>query len=67
MEFAEPNIFKEKFANYPGMLPISTSKRENTKNIAGTYSTPPSSFCFLLLPSLFVVVICSFVLFGNNN
>jgi hypothetical protein len=36
VEFGEPNIFKEKFANYPGMLPISTTKRENTTNIAGT-------------------------------
>ena len=26
---------KEKFANYPGMLPISTTKQESKRNIAG--------------------------------
>eukprot|EP00026_Physarum_polycephalum_P000052 Phypoly_transcript_00052.p2 GENE.Phypoly_transcript_00052~~Phypoly_transcript_00052.p2 ORF type:complete len:674 (+),score=100.69 Phypoly_transcript_00052:1462-3483(+) len=36
VEFGEPNIFKEKFANYPGMLPISTTKRENATNIAAS-------------------------------
>lgn len=34
LEFGEPNLFKEKFANYPGMLPISTTKQESKRNIA---------------------------------
>eukprot|EP01133_Synstelium_polycarpum_P001211 gene1211-1400_t len=33
-EFGESNLFKEKFANYPGMLPISTSKMEIKNNVA---------------------------------
>ncbi|EGC37711.1 hypothetical protein DICPUDRAFT_46298 [Dictyostelium purpureum] len=34
-EFGENNLFKEKFANYPGMLPISTTKQE-IKNYVAT-------------------------------
>ncbi|EGG17594.1 villin [Cavenderia fasciculata] len=35
-EFGENNLFKEKFANYPGMLPISTTKQETKSHIATT-------------------------------
>ncbi|EFA79075.1 villin [Heterostelium album PN500] len=33
-EFGESNLYKEKFANYPGMLPISTTKMEIKANVA---------------------------------
>eukprot|EP01132_Coremiostelium_polycephalum_P008291 gene8291-10187_t len=37
-EFGENNLFKEKFANYPGMLPISTTKQEIKSHVAITKS-----------------------------
>lgn len=36
LEFGEANIFKEKFGNYPGMLPISTTRQESSRNIAAS-------------------------------
>ncbi|KAN0039091.1 hypothetical protein ACTA71_001285 [Dictyostelium dimigraforme] len=33
-EFGENNLFKEKFANYPGMLPISTTRQEIKSHVA---------------------------------
>ncbi|KAF2069223.1 hypothetical protein CYY_009459 [Polysphondylium violaceum] len=41
LEFGENNLFKEKFANFPGMLPISTTKQENKNYIASAKAEHP--------------------------
>jgi len=44
LEFGENNLFKEKFANFPGMLPISTTKQETKNYIASAKAEHPLSF-----------------------
>jgi hypothetical protein len=40
-EFGENTLFKEKFLNYPGMLPIATTKQEVKSNVAVKVAQPP--------------------------